>query len=56
MIGTSGAIPPIFPKEHLRQATQGDRTDQKSQTDCVPPVLTKRQNAKAVQESDNRHR
>ncbi|MGA7380025.1 MAG: hypothetical protein WBX03_04180 [Terriglobales bacterium] len=55
MIGTSGAIPPIFPKEHLRQAAQGDRTDQNSQTDCVPAIPTKRQDANAIQETDNRH-
>jgi hypothetical protein len=39
VISTSGAIPPILPKEHLRQATQGDRTDQNSQTDRVSAKL-----------------
>ena len=55
MISILGSAPPIFPKEQLRQATQGYRTDQNCQTDCAPAICTERNDADTVEESENRH-
>jgi hypothetical protein len=50
-----GSALPIFPKEQLRQATQGYRTEENCQTDCAPAIYTERNDADTVEETKNRH-
>ena len=38
MFAISGKTLPIFPKKQLREATQGNGTDQNCQTDQIPAV------------------
>ena len=46
---------PVFSKEHLRQATGHNRTDQGRETDQVPPISRKRYEAETIQQTNKRH-
>jgi hypothetical protein len=45
----------IFPQKHLKQATQGDGTDENCQSDQIPAMLAQWHDAETIHQSDECH-